>query len=417
MKKLSQYLFIILLSTMIFACSDAPGNNAPVLNTVDAQSTLEDTAKTLILFGTYKEGSSLTYSATSSTSNVTISVSGSTLTLTPAANWNGTATITAKVNNGIVDSSAKTFTLTVSAVNDAPVLASISAQTTNEDTAKTLTLSGTDVDAGDTLTYSATSSTTNVTIGVSGTTLTLTPASNWDGTATITATVNDGTVDSSAQTFVLTVYAFQSGDGFNDKVYLTVTSPDTGRVWLDRNLGATQVCTSSTDSDCYGYVYQWGRNDDGHEIRTSSTTTTLASTITPGTDTFIISTDPNNDWTTADSLGSSRTSAWIDAGVNDVCPAGYSVPTEAELTADSTEATTTDITDAATAYSSFLKLPVGGDRVAETGNMARVDSFGWLWTRSILDSEARVLGYNAGIATFVDTDKGISLSVRCIKDL
>jgi uncharacterized protein (TIGR02145 family) len=313
---------------MIFACSDVSRSKVPVLNAVDAQSTLEDTAKTLTLLGTYSvwdtEGSSLTYSATSSTSNVVVSISGSTLTLTPAANWDGTATITAKVNNGITDSVA--------------------------------------------------------------------------------------------QTFVLTVYAFQSGDGFNGKVYLTVTSPDTGRVWLDRNLGATQVCTSSTDSDCYGYVYQWGRNDDGHESRSSAVTTTLASTITPGTDTFIISTDPNNDWTTADSLGSSRTSAWIDAGVNDVCPTGYSVPTEAELTADTTEATTTDITDAATAYSSFLKLPVGGDRVAETGNMARVDSFGWLWTRSILD-EARALGYNAGIATFVDTDKGISLSVRCIKDL
>jgi hypothetical protein len=32
--------------------------------------------------------------------------------------------------------------------------------------------------------------------------------------------------------------------------YLTVTSPAKGKIWLDRNLGAIQVCTSSTDSSC-----------------------------------------------------------------------------------------------------------------------------------------------------------------------
>jgi hypothetical protein len=53
------------------------------------------------------------------------------------------------------------------------------------------------------------------------------------------------------------------------------TSPDTGKVWLDRNLGARQVCTSSTDAACYGDLYQWGRAKDGHESRTSGTTETL----------------------------------------------------------------------------------------------------------------------------------------------
>ena len=89
-------------------------------------------------------------------------------------------------------------------VNTAPTLASISNQSTNEDTAKTVTLSGSDAD-GDSLTYTATSSTSNVTPSISGTTLSLTPAANWSGSVTITAKVNDGTVDSSAQTFTLTV--------------------------------------------------------------------------------------------------------------------------------------------------------------------------------------------------------------------
>ena len=115
-------------------------------------------------------------------------MSGTTLTLTPAANWSGTATITIKANDGTVDSAAKTFTLTVSAVNDAPVLASVANQTTVKNSAKTVTLSGTDVE-GSSLTYSATTSASQITIGVSGAVLTLTPDNNWMGTSTITAKV------------------------------------------------------------------------------------------------------------------------------------------------------------------------------------------------------------------------------------
>ncbi len=99
--------------------------------------------------------------------------------------------------------------------------------------------------------------------------------------------------------------------------YLTVTSPDTGKIWLDRNLGASQVCTSSTDSSCYGNLYQWGRNDDGHES-SSTTTVTRASNINPGYANFITQTD----WTTVDSSGEDRSSALTDGGTNDICPAG-----------------------------------------------------------------------------------------------
>jgi len=35
-----------------------------------------------------------------------------------------------------------------------------------------------------------------------------------------------------------------------------VTNPTTGRIWMDRNLGATQVATSSTDLNSYGDLYQ-----------------------------------------------------------------------------------------------------------------------------------------------------------------
>jgi hypothetical protein len=53
--------------------------------------------------------------------------------------------------------------------------------------------------------------------------------------------------------------------------YGFVYNSTTQKVWLDRNLGATQVATSSTDSNAYGDLYQWGRPFDGHQSRTSLT--------------------------------------------------------------------------------------------------------------------------------------------------
>ena len=72
------------------------------------------------------------------------------MTYTPAANYNGPDSFTFTVNDGTVDSNVATVSITVSAVNDAPV-ADDQSVTTAEDTAKAITLAGTDVD-GDTLT-------------------------------------------------------------------------------------------------------------------------------------------------------------------------------------------------------------------------------------------------------------------------
>ena len=72
--------------------------------------------------------------------------------------------------------------------------------------------------------------------------------------------------------------------GFN---YKTVTSPTTNKVWLDRNLGASKVCDQNrnmfpsdlayetSQKDCFGDYYQWGRGADGHQIVSSATRTGL----------------------------------------------------------------------------------------------------------------------------------------------
>ena len=264
-------------------------NDAPVLSSVANQTTNEDTAKTVNLSATDIEASSLTYSATSSSaSDVAVGISGSTLTLTPASNFNGTATITAKANDGTVDSATQSFTITVSAVNDAPVVGTVANQTTAEDTAKTVTLSETDVDTGDSHTFTATSSTSNVTPSISGATLTMTPAANWSGTATITIKANDGTVDSAAKTFTLTVSAV------NDAPVLTSI--------------ANQVTVKNTAKT----VTLSGTDVEGSSL-TFPVPTSSASQITPSVSGSTLTLTPDNNWTGTSTITQKANDGTVDS--------------------------------------------------------------------------------------------------------
>jgi len=236
---------------------------------------------------------------------------------------------------------------------------------------------------------------------------------------TIIVTDSDSNTDSETQIVTVTDVFESETLTFGSLDYITVQSPDTDKVWLDRNLGASQVCTSSTDSNCYGNYYQWGRNDDGHELSASSTTSTLASSITPGASTFVLTASSPYDWTTAniDSNGESREAAWADSRANDICPSGYSVPTAAELTADTTIG---DVNNSATVFSSFLKLPVSGYRDLGNGSLVTVGSNGYYWSRSTgesgSESLALSLNFDVSVAGLNHHYRAHGFSVRCIKD-
>ena len=231
----------------------------------------------------------------------------------------------------------------------------------------------------------------------------------------IIATDVDNNTDSETQTVAITFVS--ETILFKGLTYKTIASPDRNRVWLDRNLGATRVATSSTDSAAYGHLYQWGRNDDGHEDRTNAnTSTTLANgIIDAGTTLFIKKTFIPYDWTRADSSGAARSSAWEVDGTNNVCPAGFSVPTEADMNADTLSAITTKIINKAVAFSSFLKLPVAGFRFSEHGLFGSVGNYGHYWTRSTEGTRTRTLDFRDDQAYFHGNYRAHGVSVRCIK--
>ena len=239
-------------------------------------------------------------------------------------------------------------------------------------------------------------------------TITGTPASNGTAsfalnlggqTCTLTRTVNAaapsypaGTVHCSSPTAVV-----------------EVTNPTTGKIWMDRNLGASQAATSSTDATSYGDLYQWGRSADGHQCRNSATTSTLSSTDTPGHGDFILA--PNSPW---DWRSPQNTNLWQGVnGTNNPCPSGYRLPTETEFSA---ERASWSGSNSAGAFASPLKLPLAGNRNLSFGSLDGVGAGSYYWSSTVSSTSSRYLFFDSGNANMGTVNLAYGLSVRCIKD-
>jgi len=188
-----------------------------------------------------------------------------------------------------------------------------------------------------------------------------------------------------------------------------VTNPSTGATWMDRNLGATQVATSSTDVNSYGDLYQWGRRSDGHQCRNSATTPDLSSTNTPGHGNFIIAPSSPFDWRSPQNID-----LWQGVnGVNNPCPSGYRLPTETKLNA---ERSSWSSINSAGAFASPLKLPVAGYRNGSNGSLGAVGADGYYWSSTVSSASSRGLFFNSSNALFFNGSRADGFSVRCLKD-
>ena len=128
---------------------------------------------------------------------------------TPAADFNGTAFFDYTVDDGNGGSDTATVTVTVAAINDAPVAADDSVATA-EDTmvtiaVSTLLLNDTDVDGDPLTTITLTGVEANGTAVLVGTNVEFTPAADFNGDATFEYSVPDGNGGSDTATVTVTV--------------------------------------------------------------------------------------------------------------------------------------------------------------------------------------------------------------------
>ena len=204
----------------------------------------------------------------------------------------------------------------------------------------------------------------------------------------------------------------------NGITYGLVVSPYTNVVWLDRNLGASRVCTSYNDAQCYGDYYQWGRHADGHEDSNSSISTTLATDVSNvGHGNYITNITISTDWTSIDSNGSIRSANWSKTDGTAVCPTGFRVPTLTELSLELFATGSANISNRDDAYASFLKLPSSGIRYV--GNMYSVGSWGLLWSSSVYDNDTTMsnsVSFDDTSAYAQGVERAIAIPVRCRED-
>ena len=257
------------------------------------------------------------------------------------------------------------------------------------------------------------------------TTYTFTPSAGQCGTTTTmsitinqplqyTLTANDSTV-CAGTTVTLSVNigpSYPAGtvhcNGTSTAV-VDVTNPNTGKTWMDRNLGASRAATSSTDASSYGDLYQWGRGADGHQCRTSPTTATLSSTDQPAHGSFITIDSGDYDWRNPQNVN-----LWQGVnGVNNPCPTGYRLPTETEINA---ERLSWSQNNSIGAFASPLKLPMAGIRDYSNGSLYVVGTFGFYWGSTVSGTTSRRLYFSSSNAGMGGGSRADGFTVRCLKD-
>ncbi|ARV07375.1 hypothetical protein BTO04_12055 [Polaribacter sp. SA4-10] len=214
---------------------------------------------------------------------------------------------------------------------------------------------------------------------------------------------------------------------FNIQVGENDVVSTTGKIWMDRNLGATQVATGSQDFASYGNLYQWGRAADGHQVimrdaatlpngtnPPSGSSSSAAGPVASGSEgaNFITG---NSDWlsTQDDVRWSTGTEIAPVKTANDPCPSGYRVPTETELTQEHLSWSSNDSDGA---IDSPLKLPLAGRRYSSNGTLYSVGSNGYYWSSTVSSTGARFLYFDSSNANMYNDTRTYGFSVRCIKD-
>jgi choice-of-anchor A domain-containing protein/RHS repeat-associated protein len=178
-----------------------PRNDAPQAQPQSLQ-TPEDTPLPITLTGSDPEGDSLTYHVVAAPARGTLSGTAPALVYTPTPNVSGTDQFTFRVNDGQLDSSLATISITIVPANDPPQADDQQLETA-EDTPLPITLTGSDPD-GDALSFVVLDGPDHGSLAGSAPALVYTPSAGYHGADAFTFRVSDGTLSATA-TVSLTV--------------------------------------------------------------------------------------------------------------------------------------------------------------------------------------------------------------------
>ncbi|MDR1882928.1 MAG: fibrobacter succinogenes major paralogous domain-containing protein, partial [Prevotella sp.] len=234
---------------------------------------------------------------------------------------------------------------------------------------------------------------------------------------------------------VLTIEERDKGEGANKTKTFNITSvpfyPDTnlkpvrvgGKYWAPVNVGATSTTYSANLAGC-GYVFQWGRSYVGFTYGSTSDTfggpvsATDAETTYAGK--FITASEAPNDW-----LNSQNDLLWSGENAQGPCPAGWRVPTEAELTVLNSKYSTANIEGApgnirlkipGDVEGKDLYLPAAGSRTYSPGAWDGQGMAGRYWSSSVDGTNARRFYFGSGSSNMISTNRATGFSVRCIQE-
>ena len=226
-------------------------------------TTPEDTAVLVSVVATDPDENTLSYAIGLQPANGTLSGQLPDVIYTPNADWNGTDSFTFVASD---DALADTglVTIVVSPVDDVPAISGIADRVIEEDASATVTFAVTDAEtASESLLVSVVSSDSalvpgaGLVLGGSGAnrTLTVTPVAGQSGTATITVTVSDGSLEAD-ETFDLTVVP--QGAYYSMQVSFTNFA---GRGVLTNFPALVKLTLANTDN------YAGFLGTDGYELR------------------------------------------------------------------------------------------------------------------------------------------------------
>ena len=190
------------VSVTVLGVNDSP------LAADDVATTTEDTPVNVDVLSndTDVDGDSLTVASVTQGANGSVSINADgTVGYTPGPNFNGSDSFTYELSDGALTDTAA-VSITVLAVNDAP-LAADDVATTAEDTPVNVDVLSNDTDVdGDSLTVASVTHGANGSVSINAdNTVTYTPASGFSGSDSFTYVPNDGSTDGNVATVSVTV--------------------------------------------------------------------------------------------------------------------------------------------------------------------------------------------------------------------